>query len=267
MSLQIKGVLNRGGSFLRDLLFPPRCVGCGELMAPFARERAVFCPLCRTAWESAVADAELSAEAESARGRVFLTFYRTGHYDGVPERLIYHVKHHGEARVFDFLSARLAPRVLKTVDRIPTRDTVSEESPLLFTYPPRRRAAVSKDGFDQAERLARVLAKTCGGDYATLLCRTHHLSREQKRLDAEERTANAAASYTLEKNAVAGAEGRIVVICDDLCTTGATLERCASLLVEAGAAAVILCSIAVTRKESGQAPADGGESSGGEGLS
>lgn len=256
MSRQIKRMLNRGGSFLRDLLFPPRCVGCGELMAPFARERAVFCPLCRTAWESAVAEAEGAAEAQSARGRVFLTFYRAGRFDGVPERLIFHVKHRGETRVFRFLAARLAPKVLKTAEEIPARDTAREGCPLLFTYPPRRRSAVSKDGFDQAERLARALAEACGGEHATLLRRTHRPGREQKRLDAAERATNAAASYALSGHA-ALAKGRTVVICDDLCTTGATLERCATLLAEAGASAVILCSIAATRRAEGQAPSDG----------
>jgi predicted amidophosphoribosyltransferase len=38
----------------------------------------------------------------------------------------------------------------------------------------------------------------------------------------------------------------VAVICDDLCTTGATLNRCANLLVDAGADLVILVTIART---------------------
>jgi predicted amidophosphoribosyltransferase len=42
-----------------------------------------------------------------------------------------------------------------------------------------------------------------------------------------------------------------VVICDDLCTTGATLNRCAALLVESGARSVILCTVARTDSHRG----------------
>jgi predicted amidophosphoribosyltransferase len=41
------------------------------------------------------------------------------------------------------------------------------------------------------------------------------------------------------------------VICDDLCTTGATLNRCAALLVESGARSVILCTVARTDSHRG----------------
>ena len=237
----------RLGRVVRDLLFPPRCVGCGELLEPFSADDSVFCPLCRTAWEVSVGEAAGQAVEDAARGLIYLTYYHSGRADGIPERLIYHVKHQGDPRVLDFVAARLAPRIRMAVAGLPKREGDCDgKSALLFTYPPRRRAAVHRDGFDQASRLAQALAKACGGGYATLIRRPHRKSAEQKKLDAEQRADNARRSYVLRKHAEKAVRGRVAVVCDDLCTTGATLNRCAELLVEAGASLVILVTIART---------------------
>jgi predicted amidophosphoribosyltransferase len=128
---------------------------------------------------------------------------------------------------------------------------VGEDKPLLFTYPPRRRSAVREDGFDQARRLAKALAVACDGDFAPLIRRTHRKSKEQKTLNAAEREVNATSSYILSDTAAEIVRDRTVVICDDLCTTGATLNRCAALLVESGARSVILCTVARTDSHRG----------------
>ena len=233
----------------RDLLFPPRCVGCGELMEPFVSVPTVFCPLCRTAWEAAITEAAGQSAEDAERGLVYLTFYRSGETDGIPEHLIYHIKHQGDRRTFSFVAERLAPRLLSAAATLPTRAPAGEDKPLLFTYPPRRRSAVSKDGFDQAARLAKALAVACEGEFAALIRRTQRGRAEQKHLNADERAQNAVSAYVLSDKAPEAVRDRTVVICDDLCTTGATLNRCAALLVEAGARSVILCTVARTGKE------------------
>ena len=243
--------LRRTASAARDLLFPPRCVGCDDLLPPFAKRATVFCPLCRTAWETAVTEAADHAADDAGRGLVYLVHYRPGHADGIPEKLIYHVKHQGDPRVFAFVAERLAPRLLDAAATLPARAPVGEDKPLLFTYPPRRRSAVNKDGFDQAARLAKALSVACEGDFASLIRRTRRGSAEQKQLDADERAQNATRAYVLSDKATEVVRDRTVVICDDLCTTGATLNRCAALLVEAGARSVILCTVARTVARTG----------------
>ena len=246
MSRRAASAVKTVGNAARDLLFPPRCVGCGDLLPPFVRRATVFCPLCRTAWESAVTEAADHAAADAGRGLVYLVRYRPGHADGIPERLIYHLKHEGDPRAFSFVAERLAPRLSDAAATLPARAPIGEDKPLLFTYPPRRRSAVREDGFDQAQRLAKALARACDGDFAALIRRTHRKAREQKTLNAEERAVNATSSYILADKAAEAVRDRTVVICDDLCTTGATLNRCAALLVEAGARSVILCTVART---------------------
>ena len=235
----------------RDLLFPPRCIGCDELLTPFAKHAEVFCSVCRTAWETAMTEAAEDSAADASHGLVYLVHYHPGRADGIPERLIYHIKHRGDPRAFSFVAERLSPRLLDAAATLPARKAEGADKPLLFTYPPRRRSAVAKDGFDQAQRLAKALAVACGGDFSPLIRRTRRKAKEQKTLTAEEREVNATSAYILSDKAAAIVRDRTVVICDDLCTTGATLNRCAALLVEAGARSVILCTVARTGSHRG----------------
>ena len=220
-------------SATRDLFFPPRCVGCDELLPPFDKDTPVFCPVCRTAWENAVIP-----ESSMPDGPIHLVAYRSGNTDGVPERVIYHMKHKGDPRVFAFVASRLSPRIAHV--------TAGEK--LLFTYPPRRPSAVRRDGFDQAERLATALARVMNGESASLL-RRRAASEEQKTLDAAERHDNAAHAYAPKKSTAHRVAGRTVVLCDDLCTTGATLSASAELIRAAGARRVILVTVARTAEQ------------------
>ena len=92
------------------------------------------------------------------------------------------------------------------------------------------------------------MATACGGDFAPLIRRSRRARREQKALDSQGRTANAQSAYTLARGAAERVRGRVVAVCDDVCTTGATLHRCADLLVAGGAALVILVAMEKTGK-------------------
>lgn len=239
---------------LRDLLFPPRCAGCDELLPAFSPPSTVYCPLCRTAWEAARAHKrETDGRIDPATLRHhYLVPYRSGHTTGAPERLIYQIKHRGDPRHFTFVADLLRADLHIAIEAVRAELASAGYSaevvakPPLVTYPPRRRVAVNADGFDQAERLSRAVAKQIGGEQVRALRRARRPTVEQKTLDADERLQNAGAAYVLEPKTARRVSGRIVVLCDDLCTTGATLGACESLLSQAGAAAVLWVTVAKT---------------------
>jgi predicted amidophosphoribosyltransferase len=62
-------------------------------------------------------------------------------------------------------------------------------------------------------------------------------------LDYDSRLANVQGAFTAQEGA---AEGRTVLLVDDVCTTGATLQACSEALTAAGAQAVYGITLART---------------------
>ena len=98
-------------------------------------------------------------------------------------------------------------------------------------------------GYNQAALLAEALAREIH-----LPCNTRALKRvrtgklSQTRLHRSERLANAKAAYRAARTK--GLEGKTILLIDDVVTTGATSNACATLLRQAGAKAVYVLALA-----------------------
>lgn len=96
--------------------------------------------------------------------------------------------------------------------------------------------------FNQAERLARRLGRATGIPVRAGMVRRGEATRVQASLDRRERMRNVARAFkVVDPGAVAG--GRYVVV-DDVLTTGATTSAVAGVLREAGAAEVVVWTLA-----------------------
>ena len=97
-------------------------------------------------------------------------------------------------------------------------------------------------GFNQAALLARGLADRFRLEYAENLVRTVHLPPQATIKDRGERFENIKEVYTCQN--IEEILGRDILLVDDVCTTGATLNECARVLKNAGAASVTALVIA-----------------------
>jgi ComF family protein len=103
------------------------------------------------------------------------------------------------------------------------------------------RAKERKRGYNQAELLARALARRIGaGCDMTLLERSHERAT-QSTLQKQARAANVRGAFAASPRV----EGKSILIVDDICTTGETLRACAAALVRAGAERV--CAVTVAK--------------------
>lgn len=91
-------------------------------------------------------------------------------------------------------------------------------------------------GYNQSAVLARELGRRWARPVREQVLRRRWWSRSQVRLDRKRRLKNAPAGYRLA--AAGGLYNKRILLVDDVCTTGATLNACAALLRRAGASEV-----------------------------
>lgn len=90
-------------------------------------------------------------------------------------------------------------------------------------------------GYNQSELLVRELSRETGLLLANVLYRSRLAPPQARAASAQARRQNVAGAFGCHGCDVAG---RHVILVDDVCTTGATLDSCALALKEAGAASV-----------------------------
>lgn len=232
-----------GVNILGRLLFPPYCISCGELLPYDARGgEAVLCRDCRGELELAklaeCPDCGLPMidcrcippllQGAGVRRVIRLAAYRPSSSRSCVNRIINNNKRVRNREGFAFLAAQLAPALRR--EEVPTDAIVS--------FCPRSRRARREHGFDQAEELARQLARVLKLDRSRTLSRRRLAgSRAQKTLGYSARIYNAGQSVGLDGGA--DVRGRTVILVDDVITTGATMSTCAQLLLGVGAREVI----------------------------
>lgn len=92
-------------------------------------------------------------------------------------------------------------------------------------------------GYNQAEVLAREVAAATGLPLLTILERPR-AGAPSWRLRRHERRAGLSGAFAVSPGAGAAAAGKRLLLIDDVCATGTTLEECARALRAAGAADV-----------------------------
>lgn len=110
---------------------------------------------------------------------------------------------------------------------------------------PTSTARIRQRGFDQAERIARGVAQELEVPILSIL-RRHGHGRQSDRTADERMRVGASLRCS-------GQAPKRVLLIDDVVTTGHTLEACASLLREAGAARVDAAALAWTARRSPRA--------------
>lgn len=103
-----------------------------------------------------------------------------------------------------------------------------------------------KRDYNQAEYLARGIAAAAGRQHLVrtdLLMRKRHTGTQTK-LDKEHRRANLQGAFAVRAGATNAIQGMRIVLVDDVVTTGATTGQCAQALRSAGAAEVVVVSLA-----------------------
>jgi ComF family protein len=233
------------GEQLLDLLFPPRCQVCGnfsvEPLCDGCREAIEWldertCPCCGIIMSDTTPEKLPGAVCPQCRAGRWLSGARSaGLHTGTLRRAIIRYKFSGRrqlAATFAGMLADLVRAEIEAADGPGLPLDLCEALVPVPLHPKRRRWR----GFDQAELLCAELAGELGMPvWAGGLERVRD-TRPQTNCTGAERRRNVRGAFTAPKPW--RLEGRSFILVDDVFTTGATLDECAVVLKEAGAAAV-----------------------------
>jgi ComF family protein len=155
-----------------------------------------------------------------------------GAYEGVLREIVHAFKYKGRRSLARPLAALIARRCAEALDGVDALVPVP-----LYWF--RRWSR----GFNQADLLARGL-----GVHTVHVLRRTRATRPQMSLQAHGRLGNVKNAFALLPSWRRrwALTGRVLLLVDDVCTTGATLDECARVLKEGGAAEVRAVTVART---------------------
>ncbi len=198
---------------MMDTIFPVRCVNCGMY-------DTYFCPAC-------LEDVRVRSDFERL-GTIIV--FAAAHYNNkLIEKAIKTLKY-GFIRD---MAAPLAKIVGAYVENVSIQD-IFNGNPLLVPVPLHKKR-MNWRGFNQSELLAEEISKIYKVDVGPGVLRRKEERRPQADLeDRSKRTENIKGVFRCS----ADLNGRDIILVDDICTTGATLNECAKALAQKGAGKV-----------------------------
>ena len=244
---------------LRELCFPPRCVGCGQRLEPTLKngQAPYFCKQCGERWQKRLmaqcpqcnaafcecnCQPAILKKAGSA-GLVKAAPYDTERPDDPMVYAVRSLKQHPRARALECLAKELLPILEKRLAELNEKTPISHT---VIAYIPRARHKIRRYGFDQARELAGEISRLSGLPLMPLLKRSRE-AKEQKGLTQKERQENLKGAFSLTTPAT----GSRVVLVDDVVTTGAGMAEATRLLRRGGAKQVLCLCAALTPKRRG----------------
>lgn len=222
-------VAGRLGRAALDLLFPPRCVGCGSSGAflcdgcssSLVRALPPRCPYC---WQpssdgGACPGCHLDPSGLDGLRTAFV-------YQGVARELVHSLKY----RRMTALGGTMGSLLAEAARRYGLVVDVAVPVPLAG-----RRQRIR--GYNQAQVLATAVGRALDVPVsANAVARLRNTPPQARSSDAEARRRNVAGVFACHGQA--DITGRRVLLIDDVATTGATLAACAGALKSAGARTV-----------------------------
>lgn len=245
--------------FLKGIICVPKCVSCGEVLSLERLEDGgnILCDKCRSRWEKEKlrrcdicmrdhSECTCPTEILASSGcgvLVSLVPYESGS-SGVVAKTIFRIKNEYDSELTDFLAKELCYRIFSMAYDIGFDNIV-------VTYAPRTAKAWREKGHDQSEMLAKRLSVHLGTKFFKMIRRSRGFAGEhkQKKLGKDERIRNANSSFAPAKD-IGYAEGKCVILVDDVVTTGSSLASCVTILRDAGALSVMCVTVAKTAQKS-----------------
>jgi len=211
-----------------ESFFPRRCVGCGkvggflcsECLGKLPRLLPPICPNCGRSQASGIVCPDCRQRQTEIDG--IRSPFR---FDEVIRKAIHQLKYRNLKAISPCLAELLADYL--------ESNSLPGEALLCVPLHPRR---LRERGYNQSGLLARELGRRVGMPVIEdCLIRVKQVQPQVRAVDVAERRKNVADAFVCRDERISGKQ---IILIDDVCTSGATLESCAAVLKSKGAASV-----------------------------
>jgi len=202
----------QAANFILDAIFPIRCIGCGKY-------NTYFCSSCLDCVKKKK-DLELAGSVA--------VFSSVSYNDKLVKKAL---------KIFKYnfvkdMAKPLAEIINVSIENMPVqiKTDIFKGNPLLVPIPLHKKR-LNWRGFNQAEILADEISKFYGLKVKNILIRNKNAKPQADIKDKENRMNNIKGSFICPISI----NGRNIILIDDVCTTGATINECAKTLAVNGA--------------------------------
>jgi competence protein ComFC len=239
--------LRRFKDDLLDFIYPQSCPICKKSLDQNERDICntcwtnlivlphSFCPYCMSFFKEDGSIFKHGCDSPNQPGdRRILAVRSLGTFDDYYKTLIHRIKYDKKIPLGKLLAKSLGEVIAKEKEFIGCD---------LVIPVPLHRARKRERGFNQSEILAEGISKSLNITFSRNILRRTKNTKDQTHLNAQQRQENVRNAFkvALQETVI----GKNVILVDDVMTTGATLNECARVLLDAGAKRVLAATLAV----------------------
>jgi competence protein ComFC len=206
-----------------EFAFPTQCVACKIYKQGF------ICNECRASLENITPESFISRKPskdweieETLKSMTYLEkVYYFYYYNHVIHSLITEIKYEGRKQLIKY--------VIDLILQSKEFQNINFTDIQLITSVPLHKDKAASRGFNHSQLLAQELSRSLNIPYIDIL-EKHRSTKNQADLDRQKRLTNLENAFSINPNLTKDLDVNSILIIDDICSTGATLNECAKTI-------------------------------------
>lgn len=223
-------LFQKSTQFLLDLLFPPSCISCKTVNSwlcqnCLSRISFITTPVCKRCGTPFTGDAQVCKQCKKNPLQDIDGIRSASYFENSPIRAAIHfLKYRNHKAVASVLATILA-------DAYRSYQIAAD----IIVPVPLHSSRLTERGYNQSELLAKAVSNILRLSVNTITLQRVRQTKSQMTLGITERHQNMTDAFACRNLDLSGQK---VLLIDDVCTTGSTLNACANALKKSGVASV-----------------------------
>lgn len=223
--------MNKITDFLWHMFFPNRCLFCNEI----AFYDTIICEKCEKIAPHTDNQFDIDLELYCFDQLICPFLYQDGVDNAIKNFKFYGMKHNAK---------KLAVFMENSIFQANATAEIDIAIPV-----PMHEKDINRRDFNQSELLGKALCKLINKPFKTDILLKHKYTKKQHNSTAEERALNLNDAFSIKCNQLIF--DKVVLLVDDVFTTGTTMNMCSRVLKQAGAKKIIAIAAAKTNFRKG----------------